>query len=205
MSFIAYATFAAAAYLTARPFVKIRFLKKDVEDDLADYYRGVVRFKQPLLDIMLVLQENCLLDDARREGLTDAYRSLISIDSWDDVARADRLACEAFDEAVLTLNASDVKHYANRYEDAQIDFNMIDEKLLETRRLLHRDIPILNGSFVHKSKFLSRLMKIPTYPMSEPVQWYTHRKVTGPRLLYIYRATGRSSPRPMPLPKPRHA
>lgn len=75
------------------------------------------------------------------------------------------------------LNASDVKHCANRYEDAQERFNTIDENLIETRRLLHRDI--------QKSRLLSRLMKIPTYPMSEPVQWYAHKEPSWPRITRI--------------------
>jgi hypothetical protein len=182
MSFIALASFSAVAYLTARPFYKIRRLKIDVEDDLRDYYRRVAAFRQPLLDVMLVLQENGLLDDERRERLYAAYRSLISMDSWDDVARADRFVVEAFDEAVRILKSSDVKNHARRFHNAQESFNTIDEKMIETRRLLHRDIPRLNGSFVHKSRCLTKLLQIPTCPMSEPVQWYEHREPVEPRV-----------------------
>ena len=200
MSFIAFASFAAAAYFTARPFVKLRFLKKDIEDDLGDYYRGVNSFGQPLLDIMLVLQKNGLFDGARREGLEVAYRALVSIESWDDVARADRLVVEAFDEAVRVLNESGVEHCAECYRSARIRFNTTDEKMIETRRLLHRDIPILNRSFVHKSRFLARLVRVPTYPMSEPIQWYAHREPSGPREWYIYRASrGLPAPRAVRL------
>jgi hypothetical protein len=193
MSFIAFASFAAATYLTARPFVKLRFLKKDIEDDLGDYFRGVTSFRQPLLDIMLVLKENGLLDDEMRNRLATAYQSLLMIDSWDDVARSDRLAVEAFDEAVLALDASDIKHCATRYLNARVQFNTTDEKLIKTRRLLHRDLPVLNGSFVHKCKPLARLMKVSTYPISEPIRWYDHREPSEPRRHYAYRVSGAGS------------
>lgn len=186
MSFITFASFAAAAYLTARPFYKIRRLKIDVEDDLRDYFWGVVEFKQPLLDIMLVLQENGLFDDDRRERLFALYRSLLSMESWDDIARTDRLLVEAFDEMVGLLTDVELKTQADRFHDARVRFNTNDEKLIETRRLLHRDIPRLNGSFVHKSRLLTKLLQIPTYPMSEPVQWYDHREPAEPRLHFIY-------------------
>ncbi|MCS4089333.1 hypothetical protein [Rhizobium sp. BK176] len=201
MSFVTFASFAAAAYLTARPFYKIRRLKIDVEDDLRDYFWGVVEFKQPLLDIMLVLQENGLFDDARRERLYTVYRSLISMESWDDIARADRLVVEAFDEMVGLLKASDLKSQTDRFKKAQERFNTNDEKMIETRRLLHRDIPRLNGSFVHKSKFLTKLLRIPTYPMTEPVQWYEHREPAEPRLHFIYSQLVRTVP-PLPCAMP---
>lgn len=185
MSFIAFATL-AAAYLTVRPFVKVRILKTAVEDDLGDYYRSVCNFQLPLTDIMLVLQENGLLDEDRRERLAAAHVSLKSIVTWDDVARSDRLVVEAIDDALRVLDASDVKFSARCYENAKVRFNTIDEKLIEVRRLLDRDIPVLNQSFVHKFRLLSRLMKIPTYPMAEPVKWYTHREPTNPREIYIY-------------------
>jgi hypothetical protein len=187
MSFIACASFVAVAYITARPFVKLHFLKKDIEDDLRDYFRGVTSFGEPLLDIMLVLQENGLLDEQWRNAINAKYRCLLAIESWDDVARADRLVVEAFEEAVETLKSLEVVHQARRFENAQIRFNTIDEKLIRTRRLLHRDIPVLNGSFIHKFRFLCRFTKIPTYPMCEPIQWYEDRKPTQPRELIIYR------------------
>lgn len=188
MSFIVSASLAAAVYLTARPFVRLRFLKKDVEDDLRDYYRWVDSLRSPLVDIMLVLRENRLLDEERHERFATAYASVKNVVTWDDVALADRLVVEAMDDAFRILDATENKFQADLYREAKMQFNTTDENLINVRRLLHRDIPRLNGSFIHKIGLLRRLMKVPTYPMSLPVQWYAEREPGTPRWITMFQA-----------------
>lgn len=188
MSFIAFALMVASVYLTARPFVKIWFLKKDVEDDFRDYFQWVYSLRLPLLDILLVLKENDLLGEEWHERFATAYISVKNVATWDDVAQADRLIVEAMDDAFRILDATEIKFKADLYRKAKLKFNTTDEKLINVRRLLHRDIPRLNGSFIHKFGFLRRLIKVPTYQMSLPVQWYAEREPGHPRWITLVRA-----------------
>ena len=180
------AAYAAAVYLAARPFVKIRFLKKDVEDDLRDYYRSVRDLHHPVLRMMQVLRDNERLTDDRQERFSIAYRSIVNIRTWDDVALADRLSTDAMDEAIATLERVGVAHDKRKYDEVCYRYNDTQDALTGTRRLLFRDIPKLNRSFVHWFPWLAVLMKIPRYPMSETIPWNPGRVARGPRLETLY-------------------
>lgn len=176
MSIIAYLITAAAAYALGRPFVLVTKLKKDIADDLRDYYRDVSSLKLILSELLPVLAENGLLEAGRRRVIMDAYDALSRLNEWDDVARADRLAVQAIDEAMAVL--SEVQEPALKTDLDYIvhTFYRLDNRLIDTRYLLHRDIPVLNRSLIHRSSLLARLFKIPTYELSEPIQWSEARE-----------------------------
>lgn len=163
-----------ALYLIARPFYLIARLRKDVEDDLGDYYRGVQAFRWPLYSLIDVLRTNDVLTPDRHERLAEAIVLIEKATNWDRVALADRNAVETIEE---TLNYLDTLQFegGNKHEAAKQHFYEIDHGLLDTRRLLHRDIPILNASFIHRLTVLRKIMRIPTYPMRQPIQWYEKR------------------------------
>jgi hypothetical protein len=183
---IATAAFIIAAYLAVRPFANVRFPKKDVEDDLRDYYRWVCAQRSPLKAIMLVLDESGVSDRELRDRLSEACEKIRGIKTWDDVALADRLVVQAMDDAIAVLDDIQQGERDHLYRDAKTSFNTTDEKLIGVRRMLDRDIPKLNGSFVHRFGFLARWLKIPTYPILEPIQWYPERAPRDPRWMVAY-------------------
>lgn len=159
----------AAAYLTGRPFVRTLILRRYVEQDLADYYRGMRSYRHELLLARNKLGEVDLMNDALEKAYVEACRLVLETTSWDDVVKSDQIAIKALDETIGMMMGLEPGPQLDVMQKVVCALYNTDLDLVSTRRLLARDIPKLNDAPVRRVPFFQRIFRLPTYPLTETI------------------------------------